>query len=919
MSDVNAKDFDSNEEVKVDIKSRGANTYKLQIPAKIIPASIEMNTNINKSKTSNYDKKSKHAHETSVGTTQRENSKSRRRVARTKDGKKLSNESQREAWDHYLQHRPLRDEKKDQALGFDLDERGEIIRDPITGKPSSSCCGKTWFEYGSIRKVGFHEFSDLGPGLGLTFRFMQVIAWGFLIAGLLAVVGWIVQIANPKNHIWVTIAWSTDMFFIVCFTIWMFWLRRDMVLHDDTIDKKDITASDYAVQLYNLPPDATADEVAAYCSQFGEIYSAKLPIPENMYDNDFDRTGVSIVRNDSEFISAAYKLIEIIEAIHATAPEDAEKVLLLAKKKEKIQEKYNMLRRKKYQCTGMAFVCFMYQDGAEACRRGLRMGNFMYRKVQRRQSYHYLQGYDILGSQNSGGSGKETGEKIKNSKGLNHKPRVLQRTTKLFRNKIKLSGEVAPNPSDILWKNLANSKCNIMTRQLIIGTLSFGYLFLLSLIMAFFAAHAREYQNPKTHPPFNLGLLAVLGNVLCCLTSIVLLMPIVSTFEGVHSRSTLEIITFLKLGFFQTMGVVVGTIYVYSLDEEAANMKAFSSQQILHLGSGLPTYNCSIPRFRFNMSDSNERPIPRGWEDVYNLDPESCYAFTLHLFGTGMGGYLIGTLIADIVLINMIDFLCPPWWVETMKAVSNAFQIDLNKAYEGVDYKPFLRYQILLKFLFTAMFLSHIDNPRIMYFWVAACFWQSLEIDRYCYVLRYRKPPLYSNHMIRCVILYCLPVALLIHGGMHFFFFGINWNWTLKDGLIGELIENQGWIEILLAVYCIIFLILWFSNIRMWRFGVHHEQADGVIHQGNRQSMTAVELNQTAVDLDYQRALIIHNKPPQPVDRPIKSQGKMLPPMPNHPPTTDESIYDYSYFSFVEVKKYIPDPTRREFGVLKLN
>ena len=68
-------------------------------------------------------------------------------------------------------------------------------------------------------------------------------------------------------------------------------------------------------------------------------------------------------------------------------------------------------------------------------------------------------------------------------------------------------------------------------------------------------------------------------------------------FEGVHSRSTLEIITFFKLAFFQTMGVVVGTVYVFSLDEQAADGKAFSSSQMAAFGSGLPTTNCSIRRF----------------------------------------------------------------------------------------------------------------------------------------------------------------------------------------------------------------------------------------------------------------------------------------------------------------------------------
>ena len=874
----------------------------------------------------------KHSKHLSVGTVGGSGTKVRRRV--TRSGKKLTNISEREAWDHYLKHRPLRDEVKDQALGFDMDDRGNIIRDPVTGKPSSSCC--KWGRLGSIRTVGFHEFSDLGPGLGLTFRFMQVSGKGFLLAGLFSCIGWVVQLINPKNPLWVTIAWATDLIFVACFTAWLFWLRRDMVLHNEEIDKKDITASDYAVQLYNLPSDATADEVAEYCSQFGQVYTADTTVP-NMYDNDFDRTGVSLVRNDSKFISAAFELVEVNEAIHATAPEDLAKAVPLSEKRDRIQSKYDLLRAKKYHCTGIAFVCFDYQDGADACRRGLRTGNFRYHQVQRRNTFHrqtYLNPSDVGESSGGGGERSTGGQRGQTGTGGTAVPGTLNRQfsskhkqTTLFRGTIKLRGKVAPNPSDILWKNLANSRCNILTRQIIINALSFGYLFLLALLMAFFAAHAREFQRPETKPPLNLGLLAVLGNVLCCVTSIVLLMPIVSTFEGVHSRSTLEIITFLKLGFFQTMGVVVGTIYVYSLDERAAEMRAFSPEQLKHVGSGLPTYNCSIPRFYFNASDPNERPVPKGWEDVYNLDPDSCYAFTLHLFGTGMGGYLIGTLIADLLLINMIDFLCPPWWIETMNAVFTAFQINLNKIYEGVDYKPFLRYQILLKFLMTAMFLSHIDNPRIMYFWVAACFWQSLEIDRYCYVLRYRKPPLYSSHMIQCVIEYCLPVALLIHGAMHIFFFGMDWSWSKETGLTVTLEHKTGWVEVLMSGAVLVFLFVWFLPLGFWRFGTHRDQAEGEEHHRYHESMTTMEAKLTGADLDFGRALVIHNKPPQPEERPIDLEAlNTLPPLPMAPAPShhdaddeDETIFDYSHFSFVEVRKYIPNPERREFGVLKLN
>ena len=99
------------------------------------------------------------------------------------------------AWDHYLKHRPLRDEKTDTALGFDQDSNGNIIRDPVTGKPQSSCCGRS----ASIRSVGIEEFTDLGPGLALTFRFMQVGTWFFFSAMILSSIGSIVQLSNPTN------------------------------------------------------------------------------------------------------------------------------------------------------------------------------------------------------------------------------------------------------------------------------------------------------------------------------------------------------------------------------------------------------------------------------------------------------------------------------------------------------------------------------------------------------------------------------------------------------------------------------------------------------------------------------------------------------------------------------------------------
>ena len=97
------------------------------------------------------------------------------------------------------------------------------------------------------------------------------------------------------------------------------------------------------------------------------------------------------------------------------------------------------------------------------------------------------------------------------------------------------------------------------------------------------------------------------------------------------------------------------------------------------------------------------------------------------------------------------------WWATTLlEAGSKIFQRNLNDIYKGVDFKPFMRYQVLLKFIFVAMILSSCDNPRILNLWVAVCMWQSLEIERFCVVLRYKRPPLFDATMFDVVVKYGL-------------------------------------------------------------------------------------------------------------------------------------------------------------------
>ena len=661
------------------------------------------------------------------------------------------------------------------------------------------------------------------------------------------------------------------------------------------VAEKDITASDFSVKISGVPKDATALELATHFSQFGELYRSK-DLQPNLFDNAFDQTGVSLVRNDAAFIKATFDLIECKAHISELAVDDAEdmkKKIKLDLQLEQFQGTYDALRAQDYHCAGTAFVSYMYQDGRNACLAGTKHGTFSKRIDH----------------------------------GVGSTFQCEQKMTNKYKHNVLLTAEIAPDPNDLLWKNLQNSQCNILTRQCIIGTVSFFYLMLLGMVMAYFAAHSREYSK---HGLISLGLLGILGNVLCCVTSIVLLMPILSTYEGVYQRSTLEIITFLKVGFFQTMGVVIGTLYVFSLDEPAADGRAFSNAQLGAVGSGLPTTNCSIRRFQ---------NTTLGAGNVTLLDADSCFAYTLHLFGSGMGPYLIGTLIADLALINMIDLLCPPWWVETGLAHLKKYQIDVNKIYEGVDYKPFLRYQILLKFLMTALFLSHIDHPRIMYFWVAVCFWQSLEIDRYCYVLRYRTPPYFDSSMINVVIVYALPIGLLIHTAMHLFFFGLDWNWDEHKTTFRLTVAlRQGFIPVVTVVFFVLvglFLVVWFLPLKFWLFGTdkwaedeHSKQGGGVSsksrphlsrsaskalmrhkqeqQEGDDGTISDAEDTRVAgqlADLSFSDALQVH------ADNVAGGVG-------SGDRTNDNII---SHLLYIEVRKYIPDPIRREFGVLKLN
>ena len=65
------------------------------------------------------------------------------------------------------------------------------------------------------------EFSDLGDGMSLTFQFMKRTSVFFLVMWLFGCVGWILQLVNPKDIMWVNVTFVWDIVFTVCFILYM--------------------------------------------------------------------------------------------------------------------------------------------------------------------------------------------------------------------------------------------------------------------------------------------------------------------------------------------------------------------------------------------------------------------------------------------------------------------------------------------------------------------------------------------------------------------------------------------------------------------------------------------------------------------------------------------------------------------------
>ena len=634
---------------------------------------------------------------------------------------------------------------------------------------------------------------------------------------------------------------------------------------------KNIMSRDYTVQISNLPANVTAPELHNYFSQFGNLHcnphngkNSKVHIDHLFANaNYFDSLGVTLIRNDADMIDTAYQLMEVAEELRRVDAKDQKLVAILTNRHQKLKSEYLKLREKKYVCAGSAFVTYESVVSKQKC----------------------LQAFQTLHTSNADNSVCDF-----------LVPTVFRNSQNLTK---KLKVRTAPEPSDLLWKNLSTPPSEVFCRQLIVNFVSCLYLFGISLLMVYFATFT------KANGIFGVGVLGVVGNILCCLTSIVIFMPLASLLEKQHTRSKLEAVTFLKLAWFQWAGTIFATLYVFGLDEHStAAFGVMSRDQMALWGTGLPTLNCNISRFN---NTHTSKPIFLK-QNIAALSPEQCWAFTLDLYGGGISEFLIGNLLGDIAVINMLDYLCPVWWIETKFLAPTAYyQKDLNKHFEGVDFKPFLRYQILLKFLLVGMTASCIDNPRILTLSVALCYYQCYGIEKFCFLLRYNKPPMFQTQMYEVAIRYGLPLALLIHLIMGQLLFGLTYeyNGLGEPGQIGDgkwdyysnALGVYGDVSFAFFVLGLLFTCIWFMPLRVWEF-----RKDASITPMFNMDNATKNSGKEPTDTNQESIRIMQ--------RNLKFRDAL---------TAYKRQIEIGRVRRIEVEKYIPNPRRREFGILKIN
>ena len=316
------------------------------------------------------------------------------------------------------------------------------------------------------------------------------------------------------------------------------------------------------------------------------------------------------------------------------------------------------------------------------------------------------------------------------------------------------------------------------------------------------------------------------------------------------------------------------------------------------------------------------------YQNITTFDEEQCWAFSLHDYGHNVGSYLLIYMICDIGISNGIDLLCPAWWI-AQKIMTRFchFQRDLNKIFEGVDFKPYMRYQILLKFVFMGCLMNQVDGPRLMNFWVAVCFWTCMVLEKFCFVKYYRRGPKHGVEIFYTVVDWCMPFALVLHMMSSFATFAVSWNWfdpenkfsrinsiapslgesafpvpddpgrPMIHGFKTDVIKAFG----LYWASAVIFIIAYLLPLKIWNF--KSGETFGCGTQIHRRVMTDHSLYVSADD--YLRTLpkdLTYSAALQAVEDQELGRENLL-----------------NKICRIEVQKYIPDPTRREFGLMFVN
>jgi hypothetical protein len=849
-----------------------------------------------------------------------------------------------EAWQYYLRRRPLQDEIRGVPLGFCT----ETDRDGSTNVVLKGKDQAPQTNWASLAKVDMEDFTSLGPGLVMTFRFMMFTGIFFLAFFMGNIPAMALQGFDPTDQKWLGTAMYGDIVFMFVFAVFMVYLRYDAAKVGVQVEKDSITTNCFSIMVENVPIDATADELAEYFAQFGELYHDPDP-KANLFDNDFDRTGVSMTYNNSDMIDIGFDLIESIETRKSCNPDTVDTTptccgmstgMSLVAREEELIAKLDELRSKSYEVSGPCFVVFEQASSRDACL--VAFGNRVQIETKNKKDRRTDVEMSVSGSRKGKAADEE--EDAEDNELLGGFPRRRQtatgatlsavsqiykifqkvekcsETAKPFRGEVHLEVSPAPDPTDIIWTNIGVPKQEVTIRRVIAWSISFIYIiFLITIIITLCGLNRWSVETGEVGlleflpGILTVGNAATLGAAALLATNVLFVQPFITLFEKLPTRTKLEKITFVKCSVFQAGTVFIAAIVVFGISSVESSLTALATDLIelkLPWGTGLPSLKDCSRRFDADEKITLAMPSGRGFDELdkgstvypHYLDEKSCLAYTTHIFGSGISAFLTSQLAADVVFINTIDLVCPNWWVNTMVASKQKYyQRDLNILYEGVDFHPYLRYQVLMKFMFIGLVMPPVEFPRVMYFWTAACFFQCYYIERYCFVKRYRHQPVYNMSFIHVLIFQCLPAGLIMHIGSSVFMFCFTYSRDKGGQNILEITPNVSTLVPFIIFYglLIFFLIGWYMPLKVW---ANFRRGDTFSHGTDLRRIIAADpilsrdidadsLNMKYDKLSYSEALNA---------------------------TKDHHLGKVNLLngvSVIEVHKYVPFPKRREFGV----